>query len=97
MLFRSIFLNPNPWALTDGTLCRLGLDAAGLHVLALALAVQLAVSLIKFLRNETLDAFLSRQCLWFRWLVIATLFAGVFLYGIYGPEYDESQFIYFQF
>ena len=94
---RNIFLNPNPWALTDGTLCRLGLDAAGLHVLALALAVQLAVSLIKFLRHETLDAFLSRQCLWFRWLVIATLFAGVFLYGIYGPEYDESQFIYFQF
>lgn len=62
-----------------------------------ALAVLLFVSLVKYIRNENLDVFLSRQCLWFRWLVIAGLFAGIFLYGIYGPEYDENQFLYFQF
>lgn len=92
-----IFTKFNPWAFTDGTLYSLGLDISEMNILMPALAVLLFVSLVKYIRNENLDVFLSRQCLWFRWLVIAGLFAGIFLYGIYGPEYDENQFLYFQF
>ncbi len=94
---RKIFTEPDPWVLTDGTLYTLGLEMAQLHVLCAALAVLLSVSIIRYWKQETLDVFLGRQGTWFRWLVIAGLFSGIFLFGMYGPEYDASQFIYFQF
>ena len=59
--------------------------------------VLFAASLIKYKRNETLDVFLAKQCAWFRWLAVCVLFAYIFLFGIYGPGFDASQFIYFQF
>lgn len=40
---------------------------------------------------------LSRQELWFRWLVYFILIWSVILFGIYGIAYDSSTFIYFQF
>lgn len=94
---KKIFLKIDPWVLTDGTLCSLGLGAAELNVMMLALGVLLLVSLVRYRKGETLDVFLAGQGTWFRWMVIAGLFAGIFLFGVYGPGYDESQFIYFQF
>lgn len=87
----------NIWVLSDGTLCELGLEAPELVILSAALMILLLVSLIREHRNETLDLFLARQSTWFRWLVLFILFAFLFLFGMYGPEYDENQFIYFQF
>lgn len=92
-----IFTKPNLWALTDGTLYGYGLDAAQLWVLFAALAILLCISLIREARNEMLDEFLKRQSIWFRWMVILILFSFIFLFGMYGPDYDENQFIYFQF
>lgn len=92
-----IATTPNLWALTDGTLYGFGVDAAQLRVLIAALVILLCVSLIREIKNEMLDQFLGRQSTWFRWMVILILFSFIFLFGMYGPEYDESQFIYFQF
>lgn len=92
-----VFTKPNLWALTDGTLLTLGLESAEMLILFASLIILLLVSLIREYRNETLDLFLARQSIWFRWLVIIVLFAFIFLFGMYGPDYDESQFIYFQF
>lgn len=92
-----IFTKPDWWALFDGTIYRLGLSRPQIHILILALVFLLLVSLIKYLKNETLDVFLSKQCLWFRWLVVAGMSAAIFLFGIYGPGFEADQFIYFQF
>lgn len=94
---KRVFTKPNLWALTDGTLLTLGLESAEMLILFASLIILLLVSLIREYRNETLDLFLARQSIWFRWLVIVVLFAFIFLFGMYGPDYDESQFIYFQF
>lgn len=88
---------PNLWALTDGTLYEFGVDAAQMRVLCLAMVILLCVSLVRELKNEMLNEFLERQAIWFRWMVILVLFSFIFLFGVYGPDYDESQFIYFQF
>lgn len=40
---------------------------------------------------------LARQNIWFRWLVYYGLLFTILIFGIYGPEYDASAFIYFQF
>lgn len=94
---KRIVTKPDLWAITDGTLLELGLSCAEWAVLAAALLILLLVSLIREYKNETLDLFLARQSIWFRWLVLMILFSFIFLFGMYGPDYDESQFIYFQF
>ncbi len=40
---------------------------------------------------------LARQNIWFRWLVYYGLIFSILIFGIYGPGYDASAFIYFQF
>ena len=40
---------------------------------------------------------LARQNIWFRWLVYYGLIFVILIFGIYGPQYDASAFIYFQF
>lgn len=92
-----IFTKPDWWALSDGTVYRLGLKRMEMNILLSSLWVLFAASLVKYKNHETLDVFLTKQCAWFRWLAVAGLFAYVFLFGIYGPGFDASQFIYFQF
>lgn len=38
-----------------------------------------------------------KEAMWFRWLVYLTAFWIILMFGVYGVEYDASQFIYFQF
>ncbi len=92
-----IFTKPDWWALSDGTVYRLGLKRMEMNILLSSLWVLFAASMVKYKNHETLDVFLTKQCAWFRWLAVAGLFAYVFLFGIYGPGFDASQFIYFQF
>lgn len=92
-----IFTRPDWWVLSDGTIYRLGLKRMEMNILLTSLWILFAVSVVKYRRHETLDEFLAKQCAWFRWLAVALLFAFIFLFGIYGPGFDESQFIYFQF
>ena len=40
---------------------------------------------------------LAKQNLIFRWGLIIALLVGVMIFGIYGPEYDASAFIYGRF
>ena len=40
---------------------------------------------------------LAAQNVWFRWLVYYGLIFAILIFGFYGPEYDASTFIYFQF
>lgn len=40
---------------------------------------------------------LARQNIWFRWLVYYGIVFAILILGMYGPEYDSSAFIYFQF
>ena len=40
---------------------------------------------------------LAKQNLVFRWIIYYIAIIYILIFGIYGPEYDASQFIYFQF
>lgn len=94
-LFRGLFATFNPWILFDGSLLQFGLDAKEWIVLALAVALLLAASLAA--RRGSVRSWLNSQELPVRW---AILLAGVFavaVFGVYGPEYDPTPFIYFQF
>lgn len=80
-------------AFTD--LVTLGLGKPDFIVLMVALAILFFADYFK--RKVDLKAVLARQNLWFRWLVYYALIFSILIFGVYGPEYNASQFIYFQF
>lgn len=94
---KRLFTKVNLWALSDGSIYRLGLKRQEMNILMSALIILFFVSIIRYKENMAFDEFLAQQCAWFRWMAVAILFAFIFLFGIYGPGYDASQFIYFQF
>lgn len=38
-----------------------------------------------------------KQDYWFRWLFISISIVVILTFGIWGPNYNEANFIYFQF
>lgn len=80
----------------DGTFLRLGFTQADYLVLLCSLAVLLAVSLMQENGISVLET-VKRQQVWLRWgLYLAALFV-VLIFGIYGPGFAASSFIYLQF
>ncbi len=86
----------NPEILVDGSLYTLGIGQSEFHFLLIALMVLAAADYLKYKRIDVLSK-LQQQNLWFRSLAFALLFSAVILFGVFGPEYEASQFIYFQF
>lgn len=92
-----IFTRPNPWVLHDQSLYNIGLDRTEVNILVISLILLFLVDLLRYKKNVIISDFLKEQNLWFRWSVIFILLFGIIIYGIYGPNYDPVQFIYFQF
>ncbi|MDD6050136.1 MAG: MBOAT family protein [Clostridiales bacterium] len=86
----------NPEVLLDGRLLRLGFDAAQWATLGVSLAVLLGVSVLQECGVHLRET-LNRQEAWFRWMVVIASVLAVLVLGIYGPSFDASAFIYFQF
>ena len=96
ILINNMFAEFNLWIFTDGTLFNCGLDAADMFVLFVSLLVLLLASVAKYKKIE-LREWIFEQGIWFRYLVYFGAIFVVLIFGIYGSNYDASQFIYFQF
>jgi len=94
---KRIFTKFDPWSLFNGNIYTLGLERFEFNILMVCLFVLLLVDLVKAIKNERIDVFLGKQCLWFRWSALFFLLFTILVYGIYGMNFDSSQFIYFQF
>jgi len=95
-IINAIFTQWNPWILTDGTLYEIGLDHNQIFVLLLAGAVLFMVSCFRYYGVE-LRTKIMKSNVYTRWAVAFVMIFVILIFGIYGPGYDESQFIYFQF
>ena len=76
-------------------LSTIGMDEKDFYVMLIGLTV---LGLVDYFRQRVdLKAALDRQNLVFRYFVYYIMIFTVLIFGIYGPEYDASAFIYFQF
>lgn len=75
----------------------LGLDRLEMVILAVALVLLLLADLVRYYSGMQLYEWMGRRPYPFRWGVYLALFAFIYVFGIYGPTYEASQFIYFQF
>ena len=84
------------WFTWGDNLTVMGLTEQTKDVLIVCLGILSAADICKY-RNIHLIAWITKQGIWFRWLIYFTAIFGILIFGVYGPGYDASQFIYFQF
>ncbi len=96
LLIKNMFSEFNPWMFTDGSLYYFGIDRMDMTVLNISILVLFAVSIAKYKKIEIREWVLS-QGIWFRYALYLGALFFVLIFGIYGSNYDASQFIYFQF
>lgn len=94
---KRLFTKWDPWSFFNGTVYTLGLDRPEFNILVVSLVVLFLVDLIRYKRRQNIAVFLQEQCIWFRWGVLIALITATLVFGIYGIEFESSQFIYFQF
>lgn len=92
----SMFSQWNPWVLFDGSLLTIGLDGKDWNVLLAALLFLLVIECFRY-RKVALKEIFAKQNLLFQMLVFYLGIMAVVVFGIYGPNYNAAQFIYFQF
>ncbi|MCD2345557.1 MBOAT family O-acyltransferase [Clostridium guangxiense] len=85
----------NPWVFTDGSLYNLGLTYKEFIISLLGIAVILAVNFLQ--RKNILYKELKDKNIAARWSVYLAIVVIIIIFGVYGPEYNPQQFIYFQF
>lgn len=94
-LFKYMF-RFNPEILIDGSLYTLGLQEYEFYFLFLSLIILGIADYFKYRKINILEK-LGQQGIWFRSVAFVLLFWSVILFGVFGPDYEASQFIYFQF
>lgn len=96
LIIKRMLTSFNPWIFFDGTLTTLGLSGVELTLGILAITILLVVDALHY-KGVQLRESLSRQDIWFRWMMYIGAVFVLLIFGIYGPGFDASQFIYFQF
>ena len=82
----------NPWVFFDKSLYRLGLDRENFWVLVFGLLILFVVSMIQ--QKGSAREVVAKQNIVFRWAIWLALFAAVLVFGMYGEDYNPSDFIY---
>lgn len=85
----------NPWVMFDGGIYELGLNQVEWQIFIIAVVVLLMVDLVRYRRGKRIDIYLAEQNIVFRYVILLCL--AIFVWGEYGLDFAENQFIYFQF
>lgn len=80
----------------DGEIYTYGVDEKGLWVVFFAIMILLVVGILQE-NGMKIRETLAKQNIVFRWALLLGLLAVILVFGIYGPTYDSSAFIYGKF
>ena len=96
-MIQSIFTVNNPWILFDNSsLYNLGLDRTEFWFMIISIVILIIVDIIKW-KGKSIREFVYKQDGWFRMAFYLIAIFAILIFGIWGPAFDESAFIYFQF
>ncbi|MDE6625082.1 MAG: MBOAT family protein [Lachnospiraceae bacterium] len=82
--------------LLNNGLLTLGMDRQQSVILVVSLFVLLFTDICRYLKVDLIGQ-LCRQEIWFQYGVYLLFIFAILIFGSYGPGFDASQFIYFQF
>lgn len=83
----------NPWILFDGSLFKLGLNGQEFFMVFLAVLTLIVVSVLQE-KEINVGESLSRQNIYFKYLIYLGLIVSIVILGNYGSHLDTSSFIY---
>jgi len=86
----------NPIILYDNSIYKLGIYQMEFRFLNYMLIILLFVDILKYKKVDILKK-ISEQGIWLRFFIYLFLLWIILMFGIYGVEYDENSFVYFQF
>lgn len=95
VMIKSCFVY-NPWVLFDGSILDMGLKAFDIFIILASLCIVLCVSLMNE-KGIVIREKIESQEIWFKWLFYIAAILTVLVFGMYGPSYNSSDFIYFKF
>ena len=87
------FFHFNPWVLFDGTLLKLGLSIENILIIVISISLLLVVGLLHE-KGVSIRQKISQQNLYFRWLIYIVAIFSTVIFGVYGLEYQTTDFIY---
>ena len=96
-IVRRMFGKPDLWVLFNDGLYGLGLDRKEFNILFIAVIALVIMDIARKKADKSVGDIMIAQPWWFRWTAIIILFFAVLTFGIYGPAFDASGFIYLQF
>lgn len=94
-IFQNIALNFHVENLVDGSLYTLGLDRPNFILALVCIFVLWSASMLQ--ERGCVRERLAESNIVFRWSAYYFLFFAIVIFGIYGPGYDASSFIYMKF
>ena len=95
-MIKSIFTVYNPWILFDDSLYKLGLGRKEFQFMIISILILLIADFVKW-KGHSVREWVYKQERWFRWAFYIVSILVVLVFGIWGPGFNESAFIYFQF
>lgn len=95
-VIKSIINVQNPVVLFDDSLYQCGIDEKNFHLMLISIGILLFADICK-LRKIVIRDVILKQDYWFRLLFIVFSVAFILVFGMWGPSYNQANFIYFQF
>lgn len=74
----------------------MGLTGQSATALGFSLILLLIVDILRY-KNVDVGALVRKQGVAFRWMVYLGLLLMIIVFGIYGADYEQTEFLYFQF
>lgn len=96
LILRSMLTARNSSILFDGSLFSCGLDAHGFAVILIGILLLAIADFCKVQKIQVRQKILDRS-LCFRCVFVSVSIALILLFGLWGPSFNGSNFIYFQF
>ena len=92
-MLKSMFGKFNPWVLFDGSLFKLGLDQPNFELLLLSIVFLFIIDAVQE-RGVHIRTEIAKQNVAVRWAVYCLGILAIVIFGMYGPGFDASSFIY---
>ncbi len=89
-----IFTNFQPWTLFDKSIQDF-ISPTELGILFISIAILVIISVLK--GKTDIIGKIEKQPLIFRWAFYICVILVIFIFGVYGPEFNAGEFIYFRF
>ena len=95
-IFKNIFTTTNIDLLFSGKMFNIGFSYTDFNILVISTIIMLVVSILQE-KGHNIREKISKQNLLFRWMLYYLIIFAIIIFGIYGPGYVASDFIYGQF